>query len=101
MTAGDLRLDPEEQSVRIRGGGPVTLTRLEFRLLQLLSAHAGRSISADRLTSHVWGYRGYGDRQLLKQLVRRLRRKVEDDPAHPRYIVTEAGVGYKLIPDPE
>jgi DNA-binding response OmpR family regulator len=50
---------------------------------------------------HVWGYRGPGDRQMLKQLVHRLRQKVEADPAAPRYVQTVAGRGYRLTPDGE
>jgi len=50
--------------------------------------------------SHVWGQRGSGDRQLLKQLVHRLRQKLEDDPAHPRHLLTESGAGYRLVADP-
>jgi DNA-binding response OmpR family regulator len=93
---GHLALDAERQAVRVRGGEPVSLTRLEFRLLQLLAANAGHVLTAERLTAHVWGYRGLGDRQLLKQLVRRLRQKIEADPSLPRYIVNEPGVGYRL-----
>jgi DNA-binding response OmpR family regulator len=96
MSAGDLLLDGERQTVSVRGGPPVTLTALEFRLLQLMLASAGRPLPVSRLTSHVWGYRGMGDRQLLKQLVHRLRRKLEQDPSAPRYLVTVAGVGYAL-----
>ncbi len=101
LSSGDLALDPEGQSVTVQGGPSVRLTGLEFRLLQLLLANAGRTISADRLTAHVWGYRGMGDRQLLKQLVHRLRRKVERDPAEPRYLITVSGVGYLLQPAAE
>jgi DNA-binding response OmpR family regulator len=98
ISAGDLALDPEGQAVSLRGGAAVRLTGLEFRLLQLLLANAGRPQSADRLTAHVWGYRGAGDRQLLKQLVHRLRQKIERDPAAPEYLVTVSGVGYILKP---
>ena len=52
----------------------------------------------ERLLAHVWGARGDGDRQLLKQLVHRLRQKIEPDPAAPRYLVTEPGEGYRLLP---
>jgi DNA-binding response OmpR family regulator len=93
---GDLTLDLTHQTVRVRGGEPVRLTALEARLLQALLAQAGTPISADRLTSHVWGLRGMGDRQLLKQLVHRLRRKVEPAGGEPAYIVTVGGVGYML-----
>ena len=96
VESGDVTLDVERQSVSVRGGEPVHLTALEFRLLQYLAANAGHTISLERLTNHVWGYRGMGDRQLLKQLVYRLRQKVESDPAEPQHIVTVAGVGYML-----
>lgn len=98
LTSGDLVLDLETQSVRVRGGEWVRLTNLEARLLQLLLANGGHTLPLERLTSHVWGYRGLGDRQLLKQLVHRLRRKIEDDPTSPRYLVTVSGVGYALHP---
>ncbi|MFN8504261.1 response regulator [Kouleothrix sp.] len=97
LSAGDLTLDVERQSVSVRGS-PVRLTSLEFRLLQYLLANAGHPIAADRLASHVWGYRGLGDKQLLKQLVHRLRQKIEQNPAEPEYVVTVAGVGYVLQP---
>jgi len=96
LGAGAVTLDPENQAVSIRGEAPVALTRLEFRLLQLMVANAGRTLSAERLTGHVWGYRGLGDRQLLKQLVHRVRQKIEHDPGAPELLVTVAGVGYTL-----
>ncbi len=96
MRSGDIALDMELQSVRVRAGPRIRLTQLEFRLLQHLLANAGHVVTAERLTLHVWGYQGSGDRQLLKQLVHRLRQKVEDDPANPRYIVTVPGIGYVL-----
>jgi len=101
LSSGDLVLDLEKQSVRVRGKAPARLTNLELRLLQLLLANGGHTLPLDRLTSHVWGDRGLGDRQLLKQLVHRLRRKIEEDPASPRYLVTVSGVGYALYPTPE
>jgi DNA-binding response OmpR family regulator len=96
MTAGPLSLDLEGLSLRIAGAAPVRLTRLEARLLQILMANAGHVVGTERLLVHVWGRQGSGDRQLLKQLVHRLRHKVEADPAQPRYLQTEAGAGYRL-----
>jgi DNA-binding response OmpR family regulator len=101
QAAGDLRLDTEQHTVSLRGGAPIRLTNLEFRLLQYLLANPEHTITSERLTTHVWGYRGLGDRQLLKQLVRRLRQKVEADPAAPRYIITVSGIGYMLQPRSE
>jgi DNA-binding response OmpR family regulator len=74
----------------------VKLTKLETRLLQILIANAGHVVSTERLLTHVWGHRGSGDRQLLKQLVHRLRQKIETDPAEPVYLRTESGAGYRL-----
>ncbi len=99
LAAGDFSLDLELQSVAVRGGEAVRLTRLELRLLQILLANAGHTLPAERLLSHVWGSRGSGDRQLLKQLVHRLRQKIEAEATEPRYLVTISGVGYALRPE--
>jgi DNA-binding response OmpR family regulator len=97
VSAGRLALDAEEHTVRIDNGEPVRLTKLELRLLQMLLANVGRTVSSDRLLIQVWGHRNSGDRQLLKQLVHRLRHKIEADPAVPQLLQTSAGSGYKLI----
>jgi DNA-binding response OmpR family regulator len=65
-------------------------------LLQILIANAGHVVATERLLTHVWGHRGSGDRQLLKQLVHRLRHKIEEDPAVPQVLQTESGAGYRL-----
>jgi len=96
MTAGSLSLDLEAHTLRVGDATPVRLTKLETRLLQILIANAGNVVSTERLLTHVWGHRGSGDRQLLKQLVHRLRQKIEADPAEPRLLQTDAGAGYRL-----
>ena len=96
MTAGGLSLDLEAHSLRVGDSASVKLTKLETRLLQILMANAGHVVGTERLLTHVWGHRGSGDRQLLKQLVHRLRQKIEEDPAVPRYLQTDAGAGYRL-----
>ncbi len=96
-SVGRLSLDAEEHTVRIDGGEVVRLTKLELRLLQMLLANVGRTVSSDRLLVQVWGHRNSGDRQLLKQLVHRLRHKIEADPANPQLLQTSAGSGYKLV----
>jgi DNA-binding response OmpR family regulator len=96
LAAGRISLDLEEHTVRIGAAEPVRLTKLELRLLQMLLAHAGRAVSSDRLLVQVWGHRSGGDRQLLKQLVHRLRQKIESDPAAPALLRTAAS-GYKLV----
>jgi DNA-binding response OmpR family regulator len=96
VAAGRVALDVQEHTVRISGGNPVRLTKLELRLLQMLLANAGRTVTSDRLLVQVWGHRNSGDRQLLKQLVHRLRHKIEADPAMPQMLKTEPGAGYRL-----
>jgi DNA-binding response OmpR family regulator len=97
MTAGPLSLDLEALSLRIGDGAPLRLTRLEGRLMQILIANAGHVVGTERLLVHVWGSSGSGDRQLLKQLVHRLRHKIEPDAVHPTYLQTEPGAGYRLL----
>ncbi len=99
LECGDLAVDPETQTVRVRGGDPVRLTGLEFRLLQFLMSQPGRTIPPERLARQIWGYQGIGDRTRLKQLVHRLRLKIESDPAEARRLVTVPGVGYSFHPD--
>jgi DNA-binding response OmpR family regulator len=96
LAAGRIALDLEEYTVRVGGGEAVRLTKLELRLLQMLLAHAGHAVNSDRLLLQVWGHRSGGDRQLLKQLVHRLRQKIESDPSAPALLRTAAS-GYKLV----
>jgi DNA-binding response OmpR family regulator len=100
MTAGPLSLDLEALSLRIGDGAPLRLTRLEGRLMQILIANVGHVVGTERLLVHVWGSSGSGDRQLLKQLVHRLRHKIEPDAVHPTYLQTEPGAGYRLLVTP-
>ena len=99
LAVGRITLDIEEHTVRIGSSEPVRLTKLELRLLQMLLANAGHTVSSDRLLIQVWGHRNSGDRQLLKQLVHRLRQKIESDPAVPQFLQTASGAGYKLVVD--
>jgi DNA-binding response OmpR family regulator len=98
-TVGRLRLSVEAHTITVGDGEPIQLTKLETRLLQMLLANAGNTVSSDRLLTQVWGHKGSGDRQLLKQLVHRVRQKIEEDPAHPRLLQTVAGAGYRLVAD--
>ncbi len=97
MSVGRVTLDAEDSTVRIGAGQPILLTKLEFRLMQALLAQAGRAVHSDRLLILVWGHRGTGDRQLLKQLVHRLRNKIEPNPSTPLLLQTAAVSGYKLM----
>jgi DNA-binding response OmpR family regulator len=98
VAVGALSLDVPQLMLLGLARGPVRLTPLEARFLQLLFAHAGRAVSTDRILIHVWGNRAGGNRQLLKQLVHRLRHKVEDDPAAPRLVRNVPNAGYLLDP---
>jgi two-component system response regulator RegX3 len=91
---GDVLLDPDRHEVVIRGE-QVTLPLKEFELLELLLANAGRVLTRDTLISRIWGADYVGDTKTLDVHVKRLRSKVEDDPSHPRRIVTIRGLGYK------
>lgn len=99
VSAGRLRLDVEEHTLQVGSRPAIRLTKLELRLLQLLLANTGHAVSSDRLLLQVWGHRGAGDRQLLKQLVHRVRQKIERDPANPELLLTVPGAGYRLVVD--
>ena len=94
---GDLEIAPDQGSVR-KGGEEVHLTKTEFRLLCELASSPGKVFSRENLLERVWGYGYFGDGRLVDVHVRRLRTKVEVDAAHPRYVVTVRGMGYKLQP---
>jgi DNA-binding response OmpR family regulator len=98
VAAGRVALDLAEHTVCIGTGDAVRLTKLELRLLQMLLANAGHTVSSEQLLVQVWGHRSGGDRQLLKQLVHRLRQKIEAEPAEPALLRT-AAAGYKLVVD--
>ena len=99
VSAGRLQLDVEEHTLQIGGQPVIRLTKLELRLLQLLLANSGHTVSSDRLLNQIWGHRGVGDRELLKQLVHRVRQKIEREPASPEILQTVPGAGYRLLAD--
>ena len=92
---GDLELIPEEGKVLI-ASKEVILTKTEFRLLCELAADPGGVFSREMLLDKVWGYDYFGDGRLVDVHIRRLRMKVETDPANPRHVVTVRGLGYRL-----
>jgi two-component system response regulator RegX3 len=94
LEVGDVRLDPERHEVFVRGAR-VELPLKEFELLQLLLENASRVLTRDSLIDGVWGLDYVGDTKTLDVHVKRLRAKVEDDPAHPSRIITIRGLGYK------
>ena len=92
---GDVQIEPDAGVVS-RDGEEVHCTRTEFRLLCELADHPGKVLSREHLLERVWGYDYFGDGRLVDVHVRRLRTKVEPDPANPRFILTVRGMGYKL-----
>jgi len=96
ITIQGLTLDPEQHLVLTPTGSTVHLTNMEFRLLFLLMKNPDRVIPSETIIERVWGYTGVGEATLVKNLVSRVRRKVEPDPAHPRYVRTVPGVGYSF-----
>jgi two-component system response regulator RegX3 len=94
LEVGEVRLDAARHEVALRGER-VALPLKEFELLEILLANAGRVLTRDVLIDRVWGPNYYGDTKTLDVHVKRLRAKVEDDPAHPERIVTVRGVGYR------
>ena len=96
LRVGDLEIDPARLAVR-KAGASVELTPTEFRLLHHLAAHAERPVSRAALIEAVWGYDSdIGGERAVDVHIHHLRTKLEDDPAHPRYLVTVRGVGYKF-----
>jgi len=95
LVFGDLEIVPEENVVR-RAGHEVHLTKTEFRLLLELASSPGRVLSREVLLERVWGHGYFADGRLVDVHVRRLRMKVEADPASPRHVMTVRGLGYKL-----
>ena len=94
---GDLAIDPAAREVSV-GGQPVELTRLEFDLLDTLSARPRLAFSRGQLVDRVWGDTWFGDEHIVDVHIVRLRRKLGDDSSHPRYVRTVRGVGYRMGP---
>jgi len=96
MVFGDLRIDPGAREVTVRDA-PVTLTAREFDLLHHMASHPRRVYTRDHLMETVWGYAFAGDTSTVTVHIRRLREKIENDPARPRYLQTVWGVGYRFV----
>ncbi len=95
ISAGPWRIDVDGHTVEA-AGRPVDLTPTEFALLLALARHAGQVLSRERLIEESLGYDSATSERTIDAHIKNLRRKVEPDPAHPRYIVTVVGLGYKL-----
>jgi DNA-binding response OmpR family regulator len=99
LKTSDFVLDPVDNKVTLaRTSKTIALTPIETRLLRCLVSNPGRSLTRDTLVIKVWGYEYEGESNQLDVYVRRLRGKIEEDPAHPKLLLTIRGVGYKYQP---
>ena len=92
---GNIELDPPRRQVR-KNSAPVRLTPTEFDLLHYLMLHAGLAMAHARILGAVWGVEYGGELEYLRTYVRHLRKKLEDDPAEPKYLLTDACYGYRF-----
>jgi DNA-binding response OmpR family regulator len=99
MSFGALEIDPAGGVVR-KAGAPVSLTKTEFRLLTCLADRPNQVFSRESLLENVWGYDYLGDSRIVDVHIRRLRAKIEEDPAMPTLVQTVRGLGYKLSSEP-
>nr|WP_283243686.1 response regulator [Feifania hominis] len=94
VTARELTINLERVEAR-KNGTLVELSNREFSLLSFFATHPGKVFSREELLSNVWGYEGYlGDLRAVDVMIRRLREKIEEDPAEPQFIMTKRGAGY-------
>jgi len=93
----NLHLIPSDRAMILDERDAIHLTNLELRLLYYLMGHPGRTLTTEELCQRVWSHHHVGDAATLKNLVYRVRRKIEADPAHPQYLHTVAGVGYRFV----
>lgn len=92
---GELEVDLVRRLVRVNNAD-VRLSRMQYRLLQILVSNAGKVVTHHQLLHEVWGAVHHDDVQYLRVFIRKLRRRIEADPARPQYLLTELGVGYRL-----
>jgi DNA-binding response OmpR family regulator len=99
VVVGDLRVDLASSEV-YRRGRQVDLSPTEYCVLRHLAANAGHVLVQAELLRRIWGSASTGESEALRTAIHRLREKLEDDPAHPRYILTKHGIGYYLVATP-
>ena len=96
LSFGRSEIDFQGRALRV-DGEDVEVSPREFDLLQYLARNPNRVLARDQILNRVWGYDYYGTARTIDNFIQKLRRKVEDDPESPRYIVTVRGVGYKFV----
>ncbi|MCW5976906.1 MAG: response regulator [Bryobacteraceae bacterium] len=97
--AGPIEVDLDKRVVRMQGS-EVHLTPIEYKLMQTLIRHAGKVVTQRQLLTEVWGPQHMEQGQYVRIYMAQLRRKLEADPARPRHLLTEPGVGYRLVAEP-
>ena len=95
VVIGEIQVSPARRVVS-KGGQPIHLTRKEYDILYFLMTHAGRAVTYGKLLTSVWGSGYRQEIDYLRTFVRQLRKKIEDDPANPKYLLTDAYVGYRF-----
>jgi two-component system KDP operon response regulator KdpE len=95
IAIGEIELHPTRRLV-LKSGQPVHLTPKQFDLLRFLMFHSGRPVPHGRLLKFVWGNEYEGELEYLRTFMSQIRKKIEDDPANPRYLLTEAYIGYRF-----
>jgi len=93
---GDMVIDYNKRHVLIKGEN-AKLTQSEFRIMALLGKYAGKVLTYDFIIKELWGPGAGGNNQILRVNMANIRRKIEDNPAQPRYVFTEVGVGYRMV----
>lgn len=96
---GDIQMLPARRTVS-KSGKPIHLTKKEYDILHYLMTHAGRAVTYGRLLGSVWGVEYREEVDYLRTFVRQLRKKIEDDPSNPKYLLTDPYVGYRFAENP-
>lgn len=96
VVIGEIQVLPARRAVS-KAGQPIHLTRKEYDILYYLMTHAGRAVTYGKLLTSVWGSGYKQEVDYLRTFVRQLRKKIEDDPANPKYLLTDAYVGYRFV----
>jgi two-component system KDP operon response regulator KdpE len=98
LTVGDVTIDIDEHRVVV-GGKEIRLTPKEFDVLKYLVNNAGKVVTHRALLQTVWGWESTDQTEYLRVFINQLRRKIEVDASHPRYLITEPWVGYRFVPN--
>ena len=85
--------------IKLLDGEEIHFTQNEFKILELLCIHAGKVLTYDFIQEHVWGPYGSSSNQILRVNMANIRRKLKENPSEPKYVLTELGIGYRMLED--